>query len=584
MLVGVVQRLVSMCDHSESNTVPWADHLVRLYPDDIAADIARRIAALSDSYRARLKEQDARPLSERDVLLITYGDTIQDSAAPPLQVLHRFYRQSLSDLFSLIHVLPFQPFSSDAGFSVIDYYEVREDLGDWGDVVALSKDCGLMVDAVINHMSSQSSWFRGFLDGKKEYTDFFVEGDPAADHSAVVRPRTSDLLTAYKNADGHTRQIWTTFSADQVDLNYRNPEVLLGVLDVLMFLVRQGARLLRLDAVTYLWKEPGTSCANLPETHAIIKLIRGVLADLCPDVLIITETNVPHRENVAYFGDGHDEAHMVYNFALPPLIAHSFIQADGRRLSEWASSLSLPSDEVCFLNFSACHDGVGVRPVEEIMTGSELDDLVAAAVAAGGQVSCRTIDDEERPYELNCTFLDLLAKSGEGDEMTAARFVASQAIVLAMPGVPAVYIHSLLATRNDVARVRQTGRARSINRSRLKYADVERSLDNAASLTSMVFTGLTRLVAARQQQPAFHPHAGFQVLDLGPEVFAIARQNTDRGGRVVAIVNLTATDTTINIDGPDSGRDVLSGKTIDAGPNELAAYAVLWIRCTGDDH
>ena len=340
----------------------------------------------------------------------------------------------------------------------------------------------------------------------------------------------------------------------------------------------------RLDAVTYLWKEAGTSCANLPQTHAIIKLIRGVLDNSFPDVLIVTETNVPHRENIAYFGNGYDEAHMVYNFALPPLIAHSFIQGDSRRLSAWAASLTLPSDAVCFLNFSASHDGVGVRPVEEVLSAPEIEALEAAAVSAGGQVSCRTVDGEDRPYELNCTFLDLLATPGEEEQMTAARFVASQAIVLAMPGVPAIYIQSLLATRNDVARVRETGRARSINRSRLSYADVERALDDDNTLAATTYKALTRLIAARQKQPAFHPNADFQILDLGKRVFALARNNAEASSRLVTVVNLTADNVTINIDASDSGTDVLSGARINAGPYDLAAFTVLWIRCGEDEN
>lgn len=571
-----------MSDHSESDVKPWAEHLPHLYADGVASDVARWIAALAGRYRSDVEVLAQPLLSARDVVLITYGDSLQDGETRPLQVLHRFHSEYLNGLFDIVHILPFQPFSSDAGFSVIDYYAVRDDLGDWDDIKTLSQDCRLMVDAVINHMSSESDWFRSFLAGEADYAEYFVEGDPKEDYSAVVRPRTSPLLTPYTDGDGQRRHVWTTFSADQVDLNYGNPDVLLAILDVLFFHLQQGARLLRLDAVTFLWKVAGTSCANLPETHAIIKIIRGVVAEVCPSAIIITETNVPHHENIAYFGDGHDEAHMVYNFALPPLIAHSFIQGDGRRLSTWVSDLSLPSNEVCFLNFSASHDGIGVRPVEEILSDAEVQKLVQAAVAAGGQVSCRTIDGEERPYELNCTFLDLISTPGEAPELTAARFVASQAIVLALPGVPAIYIQSLLGTRNDLVRVKQTGRARSINRSRLKLEDVADALRNAGSLTALIFAALEKLIIVRRQEPAFDPYGSCEVLDLGREVFAVRRRTAGAGQPIVAVVNLTGGNVTIRIDEFSAGVDTLTGQEIVPGPIKLAAYAVRWIRCSED--
>lgn len=569
-----------MTDRSESNARPWAEHLSLLYAEEVAADVSDRIASLLSRYRKVVERSEQTVLSECDVMLITYGDTLVDNGMPPLQVLHRFYREYLNEFVGLVHILPFHPYSSDDGFAVIDYYDVRDELGGWGDIQQLSMDCRVMADAVINHVSSESGWFRGFLAGRVEYAEFFVECDPAVDLSDVVRPRTSPLLTAYTDANGSERHIWTTFSADQVDLNYRNPDVLLAVLEVLFFLIRQGARLLRLDAVTYLWKEAGTTCANLPETHAIIKIIRGAVAALCPGVMIVTETNVLHRENVAYFGDGQDEAHMVYNFALPPLIAHSLIQGDSRRLSAWASDLRMPSEEVCLLNFSASHDGIGVRPVEEILSEHELLALIDAATAIGGSVSYRTIDGEDRPYELNCTFLDLISTPGEDDEITAARFVASQAIALAMPGVPAIYIHSLLGTRNDHSWVELTGRARSINRSRLDYAAVQDAL-RGDGLPLRIFRAMRRLIVARRNEPAFNPYGDFRILELGDEVFAIRRWLSGHGQDVVAIVNLTPNDVTITIDQTICGTDVLNGQDIRPGEIALASYAVLWIRCAG---
>lgn len=560
-------------------------HLREIYDDAVAERLARDIRLLAERFRGAAETSASLGrLDQGDVLLITYADTLLESGSPPLEVLHRFYHQHLRGVFTLVHILPFHPYSSDDGFSVIDYYRVREELGNWQNIAALASECRIMADAVINHMSSESVWFREFLANNADYSAFFYEASPQDDLSTVVRPRTSPLLTRFSDVNGKERHVWTTFSADQVDLNFRNPKVLLAIIEVLFFLISRGARLLRLDAVTFLWKAPGTSCANLRETHLLIKVMRAAVLMLRDDVVVITETNVPHRENIAYFGNGHDEAHMVYNFALPPLLAHSFITGNSRRLRHWARTLSLPSKEVCFLNFSASHDGVGVRPVEEILDDNEIHRLVNAAEAAGGRVSSRTLGDgRAHPYELNCTFLDLISAADEDVETLAQRFVASQAIVLAMPGVPAIYIQSLLGTRNDLERVRQTGRARSINRSKHDYATITARLRQRDGLEGRVFDRLTGLIKIRQAQAAFDPHAGFEVLDAGDNVFAMVRGNpgnlvNSAESTVCCIVSLVNEPATVTISRQHAGINLLDGKPVAAGQHTLAPYQILWLK------
>lgn len=552
-------------------------HLASLYGRSQGETTATEVQSLCEHYQSKLAGRPLKAkLSERDVLLITYGDTLEEEGVPPLQVLLRFHNEKLQHAFELVHVLPFHPFTSDDGFSVTDYHAVREDLGTWDDIEDLANECDVMADAVINHMSSEAPWFKAFLAGDREFKEFFFEADPQQDLSAVVRPRTTPLLTKFKDRSGKDRHLWTTFSADQVDLNYQNPSVFVTIINVLFFLILKGARLLRLDAVTFLWKKPGTSSANLPETHAIIKAIRAAVALLREDVVLITETNVPHRENIAYFGDGHDEAHMAYNFALPPLLAHSFIEGNATHLSNWASQLDLPSSEVCFLNFSASHDGVGVRPVEEILPSDALQKLVQASLNARGLVSSRTLTDgKEHPYELNCTYLDLISRPEDDDSTRVERFLASQSIVLSMPGVPAIYIQSLLGTRNDLARVQETGRARSINRSHHAYADVIHRIEDKASLESRIFHGLLNLIERRRELQAFNPFTPFEILDLGSKVFAI-----NRGGEthsVTCITNMTETPVTVTVPDHRQGFDVLSEQTINA-QHTLNPYGIVWIR------
>ncbi|HLU09627.1 MAG TPA: alpha-amylase family glycosyl hydrolase, partial [Oceanobacillus sp.] len=346
--------------------------LHRLYDADTAQSTLNRVMTLLDNARLPAFE-DGERFSERDVFLITYGDTLQRESEPPLRTLHHFLNQWVKGAISTIHILPFYPYSSDDGFSVIDYYAVNPDLGTWEDVAALGQDFRLMFDAVINHMSARSEWFQRFLADEPDYRELFAVASPDQDLSLVTRPRTSPLLTPFQKANGETIHVWTTFSDDQVDLNYQNPDTLLRILDVLLFYVRQGAQVIRLDAIAYAWKEIGTNCIHLAQTHALIQLLRAALDHVAPQVILITETNVPHAENVSYFGNGYDEAQMVYNFTLPPLLFHTMLAGNANQLSAWANTLITPSEQTTFFNFTASHDGIGVRPVEGILSQGELN-------------------------------------------------------------------------------------------------------------------------------------------------------------------------------------------------------------------
>ena len=323
--------------------------------------------------------------------------------------LSSFTRTHLSGVASGIHILPFYPWSSDDGFAVKDLFAVAPEYGTWADVERLGADFDLMFDAVFNHMSVESEWFRQFLAGDPAYRDFFVTVAGGADLSAVIRPRALPVLTAFASASG-PREVWTTFSADQVDLNYRNPAVLAAVLEALLLYVARGARFIRLDAIAFLWKEPGTTCLHRPQAHRIVQLLRAVLDEVAPHVRLITETNVPHRDNLSYFGDGTNEAQLVYNFALPPLVLHALQTGRAEELTRWAQSLALPSDRVTFFNFLASHDGIGLNPARGILSDAGIDGLVQRTREHGGFISYKQLSDgTQEPYEMNINYLDALS-------------------------------------------------------------------------------------------------------------------------------------------------------------------------------
>ncbi len=566
--------------------------LVFLYGPDCGQTCFQQLMPRLDDFRARHPELSAQAVvpherfTERDAVLITYGDSLRAEGEAPLRTLHRFLKARLAGVISTVHILPFFPYSSDDGFSVIDYLAINPDLGTWDDIARLRGDFKLMFDAVINHISAHSAWFQGFVNGDPTYRDFFITVDPSTDLSSVVRPRTLPLLTPVQTAEG-VRHVWTTFSADQIDLNYANPEVLLRIVDVLLFYVAQGASLIRLDAIAYLWKRVGTSCIHLPETHAVVRLFRDVLDYVAPAVALITETNVPHRENVSYFGDGTDEAQLVYQFALPPLLAHTFATGDASALSRWAAGLEKVSDQTTYFNFTASHDGIGVRPVEGILTPDEIAALVSRARAHGGDVSYKTNSDGSRsPYELNINYFDMLSDP-QGDEplaLQARRFLAAQAIQLAFVGVPGIYIHSLLGSRNWYEGVTRTGVLRAINREKLAYDHVEAALADPTSLRSLVFYPYRELLIRRAAERAFHPNGPQGVLTLHPAVFALRRTSPQGDEHVLTLTNVSGEPVIVDLSGvaPDGARalrDVLSGRWVSVGEAlRLEPYEVLWLK------
>ncbi len=565
------------------------------------ASLASRI----EDFRRRHPEMSQSPgpiserLTEKEAILITYGDQFSEPGRPPLQTLADFLRRNLSKALSGVHILPFFPYSSDDGFSIIDYRKVNPAMGSWDDVSRIGRHFRLMFDGVVNHISRKSEWFQRFLRGEKPYTDYFITVPPDTDLSTVVRPRAIPLLTPVETAEG-TKYVWTTFSSDQIDLNYHNPEVLLEITDLLLFYVEKGAKIIRLDAIAYLWKEIGTPCIHLPQTHAVVRLWRAVLDAVAPEVLIITETNVPHEENISYFGSylpetgTSDEAQMVYNFSLAPLAIHSFLTGDVTALTEWASDLRPPVPGTTFFNFIASHDGIGVMPAKGILSDAEILALVDRTLEHGGQVSYKANPDGSRSvYELNITLYDFLNDPERPDYLDVDRFIASQAILLSMAGVPGIYVHSLFGSRNCHRCFEETGRTRSLNREKFQMAELEELLEDPLSHQSKVFPAYRRLLEIRRQHPAFHPFGSQQVLRLDRRAFALLRKSPDGGEAVLCLANVSDQDVPLEADlssagVPESGEwhDLVGGESHPASHGRLEItlkpYQSAWLRYDSD--
>ena len=522
--------------------------------------------------------------NESDIFLITYGDSIVSEKNKKLKTLKNFVDEFIKPYFNNIHILPFFPFSSDDGFSIIDYKKVRDDLGGWEDISLLSQDYRVMADIVINHASRQSEYFDEFLKGSGAYKDFFISLDKDEGFENVVRPRSSDLFQEMDISD-KKKYLWCTFGHDQIDLNFKNPEVLLFFIELIYLYLKNGVKVFRLDAVAFLWKEKGTNCLNLPQTHEVVKLIRTLLDNYNQNTLLITETNLPNLENLSYFGNG-DEANAIYNFTLPPLLIWTLLMGDSTALRKWSMSMPPAKENTTYFNFIASHDGIGLRPTENILTNQERDTLIDIVKEFGGVISNRKKPDgTETVYELNIALLDAMKGTFKGiDHMQVERFIACHAIMLSLEGIPAFYIHSVLGTTNDYELMKKNSQNRSINRKSWDSNEIKKRLLDEKSISNQVYKSIINLIKIRKKQPAFHPNAIQFTFNLGKNFFGIWRQSLDKKQSIFSVTNVTNIFqyldlTELNLIASEKWWDLISSKDIDDIKSTIAlkAYQTVWI-------
>ncbi|MAS00492.1 MAG: alpha-amylase, partial [Nitrosomonadales bacterium] len=440
---------------------------------------------------------------QKDVILITYANSILEKEKVPLQSLYKFLENYIAPYINSVHILPYFPFSSDDGFAVIDFKKINDAYGAWEDIEVIANKYKLMTDLVINHTSARSRWFDQFKNCKNPGQNYYLSIKPNTDIKDVVRPRTSSLLQEVDTLEGK-KYVWSTFSHDQPDLDFSNPDVLIEIIKIIRIYLDHGSKIFRLDAVAYIWKELGTNCINRPQGHEIIRLIRTLIDFFSNEIYLITETNIPNRENLSYFGN-RNEAHLVYNFALPPLIIYTLLKGESNKIKQWLMAMPPAMFGTTYLNFVASHDGIGLRPVEQILSSSEIETLVEKMKKSGGKISYRSTKESQYPYELNITLFDALKFhiKDNSDGFQEKRFIAAHSIMLSLEGIPAFYINSLLASENDYHKLEHSGQNRSINRYQwdMNILIQKLSEDNHHSRS---YKKLIDLIKIRKEQPAFH--------------------------------------------------------------------------------
>jgi sucrose phosphorylase len=553
-------------------------NLTALYGEGGATYLATRLMAIA---MGELMSAPARAqhkpnlLSANDRMLICYGDSIRDEPASPLAALKRFAGAHLDNVISTIHVLPFFPSSSDDGFAVVDYQAVRPDLGDWSDINALSENFDLMFDLVINHCSRENLWFADFIGGREPGRDYFHEMSSMIGLEDVVRPRNSPLLTDVHTYQG-VKRVWTTFSDDQIDLNFANPDVLCEFVHVLFSYIAQGARFIRLDAIAFLWKELGTSSINLEQTHSVVRVLRALIDEMQTQTLLLTETNVPHEENISYFG-AQDEAHLVYQFSLAPLLLYSYLFNNGQYLGLWAQQIASPPKGSSFVNFIASHDGIGLRPLEGLVPDCDIQKLTDKVHERGGYAAMRSgADGKDTVYELNIALFS--AFGGAAEDIPA--YVAAHQLMMSFQGVPALYINALVGGLNDLQGVESTGRTRSINRGYWHLDPLLSTLNDDSSSQSVIFKELCRNLQLRGAQSAFAPSARQQVLAYSNTHLWLKREADDQRLFVVASFSSEKLDTSLPDEGAANGSalDILTDETVELSQTiVLAPYQVRWL-------
>lgn len=565
-----------------------SQHLTKIYCDmsePALKQLAFELIEIMDvGQQPTMSRSSKSQWDERDIIAITYADTILEQRKKPLVALKHFLDSYLKNTVSAVHILPFFPFTSDDGFSVLNYSSVNESVGSWEHIETIAKDYHLMADLVINHCSARSQWFENFIKDVQPGRDYFVTADPDTDLSAVVRPRTNDLLRTVETTSG-TQHVWCTFSHDQVDLNFQNTEVLKEFVNIIRQYLDHGVRIFRLDAVAFLWKKIGTNCLNLPETHEMVRLLRTLIEASQPDAIIITETNVPNRENLSYFGNG-NEAHCVYNFSLPPLLLNTLVTGNCGALKHWMMSMPPARVGTAYFNFIASHDGIGLRPAEGLLSDSEINQLVETMKDFGGHTSWRKLANGEiKHYEINISLIDALKGTCSGlDQWQIERFICAHTIMLALEGIPGIYLHSFIGTENDHQRVKNSGHNRAINRHQWQYPDIEEQLNDPTSSHSLIYAQMQKIIELRRQQPAFHPNATQFTLHLGDHLFGFWRQSMDREQSIFCISNITNLPQTLNLSDINlidnqSWLDIITGDLC-IGDNQsvsMEPYQTLWI-------
>ncbi len=475
---------------------------------------------------------------ESHSVLITYADSIYKNGEATLITLRNLLSNYFGSLSKVVHILPFLKSTSDGGFAVSSYDSLEEKFGSWDDLKSISKNHDLMADLVLNHISSSHPWVQQFIKSQEPGISNVFSPQANLDWSNVVRPRSSSLFSQINTEDG-PKKVWTTFGPDQIDLNWHNPKMTLEFLNLIINYLSNGIKWFRLDAVGFIWKESGTTCLHLPKAHSIVKILRVLLNNLYENGVLITETNVPQKENLSYLIP-EDEAHMAYNFPLPPLLLEAIITSRADILNSWIFNWPELPDNTTLFNFTASHDGVGLRALEGLMNEKRIKDLLINCEKRGGLVSHRRLSNgDDKPYELNISWWSAMEDSSrDSNRYQFERFILTQLLVMALKGVPAFYLPALLASENDIKNFSMTGQRRDLNREKFKSDNLLSVLNNPESNANKNLKYLRNAMDVRSELKQFNPCSEMKCLSKDRSDIVVIKRGKGPNS-IFAIHNMT---------------------------------------------
>ena len=550
--------------------------------------ISNQLLQILDNFSAKSSYEE---ISNKELwdesysILITYADSVYKNGEPTLITLRELLSNHFGSLSKVVHILPFLKSTSDGGFAVSSYDSLEEKFGDWNDLKNISQKHILMADLVLNHVSSSHPWVQQFIKSQEPGISNVFSPEENLDWTNVVRPRSSSLFSEVKTNDG-SKKVWTTFGPDQIDLNWNNPKMTLNFLILITTFLSHGIKWFRLDAVGFIWKESGTTCLHLPKAHSIVKVLRILLNNLISDGLLITETNVPQKENLSYLVP-EDEAHMAYNFPLPPILLEAIITSKADILNSWIFKWpDLPENTTLF-NFTASHDGVGLRPLEGLMNEKRIKNLLINCEKRGGLVSHRLLSNgEDKPYELNISWWSAMEDSGiDSNRYQFERFLLTQLLVMALKGVPAFYLPALLASENDIKNFSLTGQRRDLNREKFNSENLSSIFENPDSNANRNLKQLKNAMNVRSKLKQFHPGSQMECLSNGrSDIVVIKRGNGPKS--VYTIHNITENKINYQLNDEDLSelntkdlnmRDLLTSNKYNWKNISLDPFKVIWL-------
>ncbi len=582
----------------------------------------------------RKRFSDEGSLDSSDIVLITYADSIksEDDSEKPLVVLREFLRRFLADTIKIVHILPFYPWDTDRGFSIMDYRDVDKRFGNWEDIRKLSQEFNLMFDFVLNHASINNPLVKNSLIEKhlshsdrryeryKRYKDFVITFSDEEKKKVepllkkVVRPRATPLLTHYvvyekkgeldavlgyleKGGRGDLKilgegWVWTTFSRPrkdgkemtrQVDLNYHNPHLFLEMAKTLAFYLEKGARWIRFDAAGYLWKKLGSTCVHKKEDHLLLSVLTRLAKLFESSAITIAEVNERQSRAFEYLEEeGKKEVDLVYQFTHFVLAVYSLYKEDARLYSQWLESTAKVKGRQ-FVTVLGSHDGMGLKPLRDVLSEEEINKfafslkeknkcLLNYSYLPGGKKVL---------YEVCGTAWSLInGGSNLPFSLQLKRYLAVLSLGLLVKGVPALYINSVFGSENYYP-PSGLDEARTLNRESFLKEYLFKELVNDSSHYRQVYREVVNLLRIRKQEKVFNPSFPFEVVDLLNKKVVGVILESDGKERLVSLVNISSEEQRLekleDLVHVKEVYDLIGGKVVSLSKEiVLSPYQVMW--------